>query len=67
MSIDAFRKRLASIGDRIEHGEAIDYAREGDLLMLDAIDSQLALTQEGINRIKREDERIDNGMAKQGG
>uniref|UniRef100_A0A6M3KVJ1 Uncharacterized protein n=1 Tax=viral metagenome TaxID=1070528 RepID=A0A6M3KVJ1_9ZZZZ len=58
MSIDAFRKRLASMSYRIEHDEAIDFQKEGELLMLDVVDDQLRYTQEAFDRQNQEDERL---------
>jgi len=64
MSIDAFRRRLASMSDRIEHDEAIDYQKEGQLLMLDAVDDQLHYVEEAFSRLKQADERLASHVGK---
>lgn len=58
MSIDAFRKRMASMADRIERDEPIDYEKEGRLLMLDAVDDQLAYVGDAFERLRQADERL---------
>lgn len=59
MTLEALDSRIASLSDRISKGEAIDWATEERVLVLDAVRAQIGYTRDALGRLHEADERLE--------